>query len=56
MHRVFAQTDARNINAQRLLERLKLRREGEFRESTWFKGVFASELLYAQLKAEWNAG
>ncbi len=52
MHRVFAMTDVRNVRAQRLLERLKFRLEAEFRESTWFKGSWASELLYAQLGSE----
>ncbi len=52
MNRVFSMTDIRNLRAQRLLERLEFRREGEFRESTWFKGAWASEFLYAQLDSE----
>jgi aminoglycoside 6'-N-acetyltransferase len=52
MHRLFSLTDVRNLRAQRLLERLGFRREGELRESTWFKGEWASELLYAQLESE----
>jgi hypothetical protein len=44
MHRVFSRTDARNLRAQRLLERLTFRREGELRESTWFKGAWAAQL------------
>jgi RimJ/RimL family protein N-acetyltransferase len=55
MHRVFSRTDARNLRAQRLLERLGFRQEGELRESTWFKGAWATDLLYAQLEAEWQA-
>ena len=54
MHRVFSRTDARNLRAQRLLERLTFRREGELREGTWFKGAWATELLYAQLESEWR--
>jgi len=54
MHRVFSQTDARNLRARRLLERLGFRREGELRESTWFKGAWATDLLYAQLESEWH--
>jgi aminoglycoside 6'-N-acetyltransferase len=53
MHRVFSRTDARNLRAQRLLERLAFRREGELRESVWFKGEWATDFLYAQLAAEW---
>lgn len=52
MHRVFSLTDVRNQRAQRLLERLRFRREGEFRESTWFKGEWGSERLYARLASE----
>lgn len=56
MHRVFALTDARNHRAQRLLERLAFRREGELRESTWFRGAWASEVLYARLASDPRAG
>jgi aminoglycoside 6'-N-acetyltransferase len=52
LHRVFSITDARNLRAQRLLERLAFRREGEFREATWFKGAWTSEILYARLASE----
>jgi aminoglycoside 6'-N-acetyltransferase len=52
MHRVFALTDVRNHRAQQLLERLRFRREGELRDSTWFKGEGASERLYARLASE----
>lgn len=54
MHRVFSRTDARNLRAQRLLERIGFRLEGELRESLWFKGSWATELLYAQLESEWR--
>jgi RimJ/RimL family protein N-acetyltransferase len=54
MHRMFSQTDARNLRAQRLLERLGFRREGEPRDNIWFKGAWATDLLYAQLESEWR--
>ena len=54
MHRVISRTDARNLRAQRLLERLGFRREGELRESVWFKGAWATDVLYAQLESEWQ--
>jgi aminoglycoside 6'-N-acetyltransferase len=54
MRRTFAITDTRNLRAQRLLERLAFRREVQFRDSTWFKGKWASEVLYAKL--EWEHG
>ena len=55
LHRVYAITDARNLPAQALLERLGLRKEGEFREASWFKGEWATELGYAVLASEWRA-
>ncbi len=55
MHRVFAIIDTRNQPAQRLLERLRFRREGHFVENTWFKGAWTSEFLYAQLESDWRA-
>ena len=56
MHRVFSITDARNLGAQRLLERLGFRRELDFRDSTWFKGEWAREVLYARLASEHRPG
>jgi aminoglycoside 6'-N-acetyltransferase len=52
LHRVFSLTDVRNLRAQRLLERLGFRQEGELRESSWFKGAWISEFLYARLASE----
>jgi len=54
MHRVSSRTDTRNLRAQHLLERLGFRREGESRESIWFKGAWATDLIYAQLASEWG--
>jgi RimJ/RimL family protein N-acetyltransferase len=55
LHRVIAITDAENVAAARLLERLGLRREGMLVENVWFKGAWGSELLYALLRREWLA-
>jgi RimJ/RimL family protein N-acetyltransferase len=38
-----AAADARNLRAQRLLERLGFRREGELQESVWFKRAWANQ-------------
>ena len=54
MHRVCSRTDARNLRAQRLLERAGFRQEGELRAGVWFKGAWATDLLYAQLESEWR--
>lgn len=52
-HRVTACCDARNAASARVLERLGMRREGHLRESTWAKGEWTDDLLYARLDREW---
>ncbi len=54
-HRVFASVDPRNTPSIRLLERVGLRREAWFRESLWFKGGWADDVIYALLDHEWHA-
>lgn len=54
-HRVTASCDARNAGSARVLERLGLRREGHLRESSWFKGEWTDDLLYALLAREWQS-
>jgi RimJ/RimL family protein N-acetyltransferase len=53
-HRVTACCDARNAASARVLERLGMRREGHLRESTWAKGEWTDDLLYAMLDREWQ--
>lgn len=52
LHRVFAIADVRNARAIALLERVGMRREGVFRDAEWFKGEWATDVLYAVLAAE----
>lgn len=54
-HRVTASCDARNVASARVLERLGMRREGHLRESTWAKGEWTDDLLYALLSREWQS-
>ena len=54
MHRLCSRTDARNLRARRLLERLGFRREGELCECIWFKGAWATDLVYAHLASDWR--
>jgi RimJ/RimL family protein N-acetyltransferase len=54
-HRVTACCDARNAASAAVLERLAMRREGHLRESTWAKGEWTDDLLYALLQDEWLA-
>jgi len=53
-HRVTARCDPRNTASVGVLERLGMRREGCLRESTWAKGEWTDDLLYAMLEREWR--
>jgi RimJ/RimL family protein N-acetyltransferase len=54
-HRVSAECDARNLASARVLEKAGMRLEGHLRESTWAKGEWTDDLLYAILHREWAA-
>ena len=51
-HRLIAQTDLRNLPAQRLLERLRFRREAVHLQSWEEDGRWYDELAYARLASE----
>ena len=53
-HRVTACCDPRNAASIGVLDRLGMRREGHLRESTWAKGEWTDDLLYALLDREWR--
>jgi aminoglycoside 6'-N-acetyltransferase len=53
-HRITACCDARNAASAAVLERLAMRREGHLRQSTWAKGEWTDDLLYAVLHDEWS--
>ena len=53
-HRITARCDPRNVASVAVLERLGMRREGHLRESTWAKGEWTDDLLYALLHHEWH--
>jgi len=52
-HRIYADTDARNQNSIRLLERLAMRREALLIENEMFKGEWSNAVIYAILDREW---
>ncbi len=54
LHRITAEVDPRNRPSWRLLERLGMRREGHRIQSTWFKGEWTDDYLYALLQEEWR--
>ena len=53
-HRVSATCDDRNTRSAALLERVGMRREGHLLQSTWSKGEWTNDLLYAVLHDEWS--
>ena len=53
-HRIIAYCDARSAASAAVLERLAMRREGHLRESTWAKGGWTDDLLYAVPDHEWQ--
>jgi ribosomal-protein-alanine N-acetyltransferase len=54
LHRVFATCDARNIASRRVMEKLGMRREAEFRQDVFQKGEWRNSYLYAILETEWR--
>lgn len=54
MHRIQAHCDARNTASWKLMQKLGMRREAHFRESEFFKGVWAEDFIYAILAREWD--
>lgn len=53
-HRVHARCDPRNVASIKLLESLRLRREGHLCESFREHDAWADELIYAMLDYEWR--
>jgi RimJ/RimL family protein N-acetyltransferase len=54
LHRIVAETDDRNVAAQRLLERVGFRCEARMVEAERFKGEWCTIRVYAQLRREWD--
>lgn len=53
LHKVTAETDARNAASARLLERVGFTREGVLRSHTWIKNEWTDDALYGLLADEW---
>jgi aminoglycoside 6'-N-acetyltransferase len=52
-HRVTADCDVRNSKVVALLEHLQMRREAHHLQSSWWKGEWVDEYVYALLAREW---
>ena len=55
IHRIYAETDERNLGVHRLFERLGFRCEARLVEADWFKGEWTTLRVYAILRREWMA-
>ena len=55
LHRITANCDARNTPSARVMERIGMRREAHFRQSSFEKGEWVDELEYGILADEWRA-
>lgn len=55
LHRICARCSAANTPSWRLMEKLKMRREADFREHELFKGEWDHMYIYAILEDEWRA-
>ena len=55
LHRVIATCDVGNASSARVLEKIGMRREAQFREDAWIRGVWRDSYLYAILEEEWRA-
>lgn len=55
LHRIFADTSNMNIPSVKVMERLGMRCEGQYRESEFQDGRWVDVLVYAILADEWRA-
>lgn len=53
-HRVHASVDPRNLASMAMLRALGMRQEAHHRESLWFKGEWADDVIFAMLEREWR--
>ncbi len=54
LHRITASCDSRNTAAYKLVEKLGLRREGEFIKNHWLHGEWTNTVYYAALREEYK--
>jgi len=54
LNRVQAIIDAENVRSIKLIERLGFKKEGVFRQNSYFRGRFRDEVCFSLLKEEWT--
>ncbi|HSZ52307.1 MAG TPA: GNAT family protein [Caulobacteraceae bacterium] len=55
LHRIFATCDVRNTGSWRVMEKLRMRREGLLRKDRLVHGEWRDTLVYAVLAEEWGS-
>ena len=55
LHRIWGVTDPRNLPSIQLMKRVGMRQEAHYKESLWFKGAWADDVVYAVLAREWQS-
>ena len=56
LNRIYLFTEADNIAAQKLFERVGFKREGILKQDVYSHGAFADRIAYGFLKEEWKRG
>ena len=56
VHRVYATCDGENYGSYRVMEKIGMRREAEFRKARLCHGEWHDEYKYGMLKEEWEKG
>ena len=54
LHRITARCDANNTRSRAMMERLGMRREGDYKEIAFFDNVWHNQYCYAILAPEWQ--
>lgn len=54
LHRIVGRCNALNTASAKLMERLAMRREAHFMQSSIIKGAWHEEFVYAILRSEWR--
>lgn len=54
LHRIYGVTDPRHSRSIAMMKRMGMRQEAHFKESLWFKGTWADDVVFAILEKEWR--
>jgi RimJ/RimL family protein N-acetyltransferase len=54
LHRIYGITDPRHLRSIAMMKRMGMRQEAHFKESLWFKGEWADDVVFAILEKEWK--